>query len=66
MECVRERDGYEVLLGEYEAGDGSEEAIEIALQKNGSVSVCWQCSKEVSDPEIQGCTAEQVIEQDKD
>ena len=47
-------------LGEFEA-DSEEEAIEMALNsEEASVSICHQCSHDVSDPEINEANAELV------
>lgn len=48
-------------LGEFEA-NLKEEAEEMALNENGSVSICHQCDKECSDPEIQEAWAEEIAE----
>ena len=46
-------------LGEYEAAN-EEEAIKKALDENGHVNLCHQCTEEAEDPEIGECTAEEV------
>ena len=46
-------------LGEFEA-DNKEDAIDAAMQKNGSVSVCHQCSDQIGDAEIIECIAEEM------
>lgn len=46
-------------LGEYEAAT-EDEAIGMAVQENGHVSLCHHCGHELSDPEIGDCTAELV------
>jgi len=48
-------------LGEYEA-DSEEQAIEMALEENGHVSLCHQCSGECEDAEITETNAELVGE----
>jgi len=48
-------------LGRYEAAT-EEEAINMALRKQGGVCICHQCNDECSDPEIVSCTAEVVNE----
>lgn len=44
-------------LGDFE-GDTPEEAQENALRENGWISLCWQCSSEVEDAEIETTSAE--------
>ena len=46
-------------LGTFEA-ESPERAEEIAMTKNGGVSLCHQCSREIGDPEISECFAEEV------
>lgn len=46
-------------LGKFEA-ETADEAEMMALDKNGSVSVCHQCCEEVTDPEIYECIVEEV------
>lgn len=46
------------FLGTFEA-ETAEQAEEMALEKNGHVSVCHQCCREVEDPEIQECIVEE-------
>lgn len=45
-------------LGCFEAAT-SDETESMALEANGHVSVCHQCSSEVEDPEIDGCNVEE-------
>lgn len=47
------------FLGEYEA-DTKDQAIELAMKESGHVSLCWQCSREIDDPEIEDTTAEEI------
>jgi rRNA maturation endonuclease Nob1 len=45
------------FIGVYEA-ETEAEAISVAMEKNGWVSVCHQCAREVEDPEIHECIVE--------
>jgi hypothetical protein len=46
-------------LGIFRA-NSEEEAIEMAVESNGHVSLCHQCSGECEDPEITEITAEVI------
>lgn len=46
-------------LGEFDA-DTEEEAIEMALNENGHISLCHQCDSECEDPQIDEVTAELI------
>jgi hypothetical protein len=46
-------------LGEYEA-ETAAEAEEMALDKEGYVSLCHQCSREIDDPQIDEIEVEEA------
>jgi hypothetical protein len=45
------------FLGTFEA-ETAEQAEQIAMEQNGGVSICHQCSGEISDPDIDHCIVE--------